>query len=240
MAWSKLAPTMPPDVAAMLADQENRWNNNNYGAGFGEYTNWDTQQTPQKEFDWDSLIKGNMFFTENNIPEQSPLRTTNSIRPFIWNGNNKSLRDAYKATYDAYTKAYPNVVSQSYDTWNGPEIRALYGEEGSTPMYWQDNDMSGTLGYDIDDTFINKSPQTSTEVQQPLVDLVDTAGEQQKNASPLRRLQLLIQQLSRDSIENQQTIKENIGNASNPMFDIANLLSTESNPVQDYWDIIDS
>lgn len=160
MAWSSMVPTAPPSVETMLADQAARWNSYYPQASVA----------PDEEDLWSVIPKGNMFFSSEQYQPQITMVTGNTRQPFTWQGNNKSLRDAYKATYDAQYQGIPETTT-FYDTWKGPEIRALYGAEEESPLYWQDNDMSGILNYDIDDT-LQQQQQPVTQGQ----DLATTIG----------------------------------------------------------------
>jgi len=126
MAWSKLAPTAPPSFQEMLADQANRLANNNYGAGFGGWSPTDGSYSGDTSYDYEGE-KGNPFFTATNQPGQTSV-TTSTRAPFIWSGDNESLRKAYEQSYDAYWAGVPS--SSTFNrTWDGPQIRPLYEEQ---------------------------------------------------------------------------------------------------------------
>jgi len=169
---------MPVSYEEMLADQANRLANNNYGAGFGGWSPTDGSYSGDTSYDYEGE-KGNPFFTEEN---QLPLTSFSSSTraPFLWNGNNNSLRDVYRNAYDSYYAGTANTTTQQA-TWSGPEIRALYGEQDAgfgydptelmdvgsmqqtapmqstglsnigTPQYWQDNNKDKSFDSEYDD-----------------------------------------------------------------------------------------
>lgn len=153
MAWSALVPTQPPDVEAMLKDQTNRWNK--------VYANMPQPAAVEDQFDWDSLLKGNMFFTgQGNDPAEEHV-TGRNRNPFMWGTGNDSLQDAYKATYDAYYKGAPSATTSYYDTWEGPDIRSTIGADG-TPTYWQDNNQNQSYNFSIDDSYVPTGNEGNT------------------------------------------------------------------------------
>jgi len=133
----------------MLADQTNRWAT--------AYKPMPQPVAQEDQFDWDSLLSGNdnMFFTGQSTDPVSRRVSGNTRNPFIWGTGNDSLEDAYRTTYDAYYKGSPATTTY-FDTWKGPDIRALYGEGEETPTYWQDNNADKAFSSGIDAAYAPK------------------------------------------------------------------------------------
>lgn len=175
-------PSAPVSYEDMLADQANRLANNNYGAGFGGWSPTAGSYSGETSYDYEGE-KGNPFFTEENqIPLSTYSGTSSNRAPFLWNGNNNSLRNVVKQAYDSYYAGVPQTTSSvQQQTWGGPEIRALYGEQDAgfgydptelmdvgsmqqtapmqstglsnigTPQYWQDNNKNKSFDSEYDD-----------------------------------------------------------------------------------------
>lgn len=169
-------PSAPVSYEEMLNDQRSRLASNNYGTGFGGWN--PATSSGGSSYDYEGE-KGNPYFTEDN---QLPLTSFSSSTraPFLWSGKNKSLRDVYRNAYDNYYAGTANTTTQQ-DTWGGPEIRALYGEQDAgfgydptelmdvgsmqqtapmqstglsnigTPQYWQDNNKNKSFDSEYDD-----------------------------------------------------------------------------------------
>lgn len=176
MGWK---PSAPVSIEQMLADQKGRRANNNYGNGLG----WmgDTTGTFDDVFDFDIEID-NPYFTSTNQPGNNMVTSRSwSHDPFLWHGDNKSLRKVYKQAYDQYYGGDPTIVTTKQNqTWNGPEIRALYDDSdvdalisgtggiGGTPDYWQDNNFNNQFEFNTDSELpVMGMMEENTAAQQP-------------------------------------------------------------------------
>jgi len=156
----------PVTFEAMLADQANRLSNNNYGTGFGGWSPTDGQSSMEDEVSFEGE-KGNPFFTGTNRPSVSLKSGVSTNRaPFLWNGNNKSLRNVYQDAYNSYWSGVPQKTDSSFNqTWGGPEIRPTYSADNNfglgsnstglqnlgTAKYWQDNNSNQVFNTETDD-----------------------------------------------------------------------------------------
>lgn len=151
-------PSAPVSIDTMLADQTSRWNSNNYDTGLG----WmgDTTGSFDNTFDYD-IERDNPFFTSTNQPGNNIVTSRQwSHQPFLWSGDNDSLRDVYKQAYDQHYGGDPTKVTiKQNQTWQGPEIRPTYDEEDfslsmlGTPNYWQDNNDNEVYDFEADSMF---------------------------------------------------------------------------------------
>lgn len=137
----------PVDAQTMLLDQQSR------ASALG-YNWWDSGDND------DNITyigtKGDPFFTQTHRPRVDSI-TSKTRAPFLFSGNNKSLRTAYNNTYNQYYAGVPESASFN-DTWHGPAINPTYGSTGSnglnalgTARYWQDNNNNQLFEQATDD-----------------------------------------------------------------------------------------
>jgi len=155
-------PSAPVGYDEMLADQNARASTNNYGFGFGSWN--PGGEIPDMEYEGE---KGNPYFTNLNRP--AAQKVTRSTRvPFMWSGDNKSLRSVYEQSYNDYYAGSPSSVSFN-NTWSGPTIRPQYSSTGlsaiGTPSYWQDNNDNQVFNTETDD-FLPEVSAGSTVAQE--------------------------------------------------------------------------
>lgn len=154
----------------ILNDQAGR-----YGMGINEYLYGSSSSYTPGEFDANiSYEKGNPFFTQTNQPQMGRTNSASINRPFVWQGNNKSLRQTFEKGHREYWNNHAKSSSnEQFDTWKGPQIRPEYADYSNglshlgTPSYWQDNNRNRLFEDEYDDLFPTftgqEAPVGSTE-----------------------------------------------------------------------------
>lgn len=138
----------------IIADQASR-----YGLGVNEYLYGSSNSYTPGEFDANTPHeKGNPFFTQTNQPQMGRMNSNSLYRPFVWQGNNKSLRQTFQKGHQEYWDKYAKSSSSVQDdTWKGPQIRPEYQNYSNglsqlgTPSYWQDNNKNQLFDSEMDD-----------------------------------------------------------------------------------------
>lgn len=130
-----------------------------YGLSLEEYLNGSTSSYTEGDVLPDVFTKGNPFFTGTNQPRQAKFQTVKTPRPFIWQGNNGTLRSTYEKTFNAFQATRPTVGESTQEaTWQGPQIRPEYQAQSNglsllgTPGYWQDNNQNQLFDTEFDDS----------------------------------------------------------------------------------------
>lgn len=137
-----------------------------YGLSIDDYLNGSSNTYTEGSDLPDTFSKGNPFFTGINQPTQAKTQSTLTSRPFRWEGNNNSLRNAYQKSHSAFQSKYGKTNDfEQYATWQGPQIKPEYQTHSNglsflgTPTYWQDNNKNQLYEDEFDDSFMGNPNQ---------------------------------------------------------------------------------